>query len=153
MEKTTIKTIMSRQVTVAGPQHTFSQVLEFFNEYNMHHLPVLKDNEIIGIISDTDVMRVLSKELLSGESIQMEKLNQAVSIESLMTPSPVTILEDESIEAAMQLFYAKKFHALPVVDKTGALSGIITSNDILQTYFKEMRPPSHFEINSPGFGI
>jgi predicted transcriptional regulator len=153
MEKTTVKSVMSGKVIVAGLQHTFSQVLEFFDQYNMHHIPVMNDKKIIGMISSTDVMKVLSKELLNGETVQLEKLNQSVSIETLMSSAPVTIVEDESIESAMQLFYAKKIHALPVVDKKGELSGIITSNDVLQTYFKEMRPPSHFEINSPGYGI
>jgi CBS domain-containing protein len=152
MSEILVENIMTEKVTVAGLQHTFSQVLEFFNKFDINHIPVMKDDKIIGIISETDVMKHLSDRLLAGETFNLEQLNEKISIEHLMTPSPVTIVPETTLEEALQLIYSDGFHALPVLDKSGALRGIVSSNDLLHTFYREMRPPS-YDISSPGFGI
>ncbi|MFT4534507.1 MAG: acetoin utilization protein AcuB [Saprospiraceae bacterium] len=49
----------------------------------------------------------------------------------IMTPSPVVVTTEHSIEYAIELLLQGDFHALPV-EEEGRLLGIITSKDVLE---------------------
>ena len=152
MEKILIKHIMTEKLTVATPDHTFSQLMNFLNLSDIHHLPVMEREQIIGIISLTDLMKTLHKRLNSGASMVMSDLDNELKVRDIMTAAPVTISPDAEIEDAVGLLISNHFHALPVV-QDDKLLGIVTDYDLLQAYYKEKRPPAHFSISSPGFGI
>jgi CBS domain-containing protein len=50
----------------------------------------------------------------------------------VMTPEPVSIPPDASINDAIQLMLERKFSGLPVVDARGSLVGIVTEGDLLR---------------------
>jgi acetoin utilization protein AcuB len=69
-----------------------------------------------------------------------------------MSPSPVTILEDKTVEEAAQIIHDRKFNALPVVSTQGELVGIITVTDILNGLLNLLgfhRKPMRVKINIP----
>lgn len=47
-----------------------------------------------------------------------------------MTPKPITITVQESLQAAMELMAMKRIRHLPVVDGTGKLIGMVTDRDL-----------------------
>ena len=47
-----------------------------------------------------------------------------------MTPKPITITLDESLQGAMELMQMKRIRHLPVVDGTGKLIGLVTDRDL-----------------------
>lgn len=83
---------------------------------NVGCLTVMKKNKVIGIITEKDVMKNVSK------------LGSRVS--EIMSKNVLTIGKNDSIEEAAELMAEKKIKRLPVVDK-GELIGIITATDIL----------------------
>jgi acetoin utilization protein AcuB len=48
-----------------------------------------------------------------------------------MTPRPVTVSPDTSIEQALQLMRSEKVRRFPVLNKHGELVGIISEKDLL----------------------
>jgi acetoin utilization protein AcuB len=52
-----------------------------------------------------------------------------------MTPDPVTIAPDDSIEAAARLMLAERVRALPVVEHD-RLVGMVSAADILEDYVR-----------------
>jgi CBS domain-containing protein len=50
----------------------------------------------------------------------------------VMTVDPVSVFPDASIVEAIRLMLQRKFSGLPVVDRTGALVGIVTEGDLLR---------------------
>jgi CBS domain-containing protein len=151
MDTILIKQIMTETLTVANLSHSFSQVMEFFNRYNIHHLPVTDEQKIIGIISVSDVMKTIHLKLQAGESISLEQLNKDVTVKDMMTHSLVTVHPETDIEEAMAILANNDFHALPVVEN-GVLKGIVTEYDILKANYVERKPP-HYSISAPGFGV
>ncbi len=152
METINVQQVMTEKVTVATQQHKVSQVMDFFRLYNIHHLPVTDNDKIIGIISVTDIMKLLHDKLFAGENISLEELDKQVSIRDIMTPTPITINPDSEISEAMAILLQGGFHALPV-ESDGKLRGIITDYDLMKSYYKEKRPPMHFSVDAPGYGI
>jgi CBS domain-containing protein len=53
-------------------------------------------------------------------------------VADLMTRSPATVLPETSLADAARIMIARKVSGLPVVDKAGHLSGIITEGDLLR---------------------
>lgn len=125
-----IKDLMSRHVIVASTHHKFSQVLEFFAKFHVHHIPVTENDEVLGIISAKDVIRHFYNYLKRNNfCVDLAELDEEVPLSKIMTERPITIGPDESLDKAAELFTTKKFHCLPVV-LDGKVNGIITTKDI-----------------------
>ena len=128
--KTLIKHLMSRQVVVASTDHKFSQVMEFFAKFSVHHIPVTKDDEVLGIISAKDVIKNFYNFMVQHNyCFSQEQLDSELSLAGIMTPKPMTIKPDDTLEHAAEIFTQHRFHALPVVEN-GKVQGIITTKDI-----------------------
>ena len=107
-------------------------------------LPVVNDKlEVIGIVSDTDVMSAL----------QQKRTVHEFSAESLMTcghaehgacGSPVTVGPDTSLEEIVDLFYdnSSSLSVLPVV-KNKKLAGIISKKNIIYALAERGMLPEH----------
>jgi CBS domain-containing membrane protein len=54
-----------------------------------------------------------------------------ISVESIMTPDPATLSENDTLDTAHQLMADKHIHHIPIVDKNDALVGLISHRDIL----------------------
>ncbi len=48
-----------------------------------------------------------------------------------MTPRPITVTEDISVDKALQLMREEKIRRLPILDKRGRLAGIVSDKDLL----------------------
>lgn len=135
--KTPIRQIMTASVIYANQFHPFSQVIELFSQYAVHHLPVVDGkNKVIGIVSSNDVIKIFITAKFKGKTIDTELLDNAVDLKDIMTANPETIGPDEPVAAAAEIFRKRKFQSLPVVNSSGELLGIITIKDVLDYYVK-----------------
>lgn len=53
-----------------------------------------------------------------------------VAVAEVMTPNPVTVAPDTTVEAAMAIVTRQRFRHLPVVDTRGLLLGLVSSGDL-----------------------
>jgi len=83
----------------------------------------------IGILTDRDiVIEVLAEE------VTME----SVTVEDIMTRSPIVAREDDDIFMTMETMRVKGVRRLPVTDSLGILVGILTTDDLLGVIYEEM---------------
>ncbi len=84
------------------------------------HLPVLDERgRLVGILSDRDVLRALSRP-------------KETTIAEVMSRDPVTVTPDSAAHLAARIMLDRKFGALPVVGEDGRLIGLITETDFLE---------------------
>ncbi|MCR9101528.1 MAG: CBS domain-containing protein [bacterium] len=130
---TTVAQIMSTPVITVGPNDTMSEVQDIFRKNNIHHIPVVDDGKVVGIISKSDYYRLLHGFTLF-KTQKSEQYNDAIMRSLLageaMTRQVATLAPGDSLEMAVGFFRENLFHALPVVDK-GRLIGIVTTFDLL----------------------
>lgn len=130
---TTVAQIMSTPVITVGPNDTMSEVQDIFRKNNIHHIPVVDDGKVVGIISKSDYYRLLHGFTLF-KTQKSEQYNDAIMRSLLageaMTRQVATLDPGDSLEMAVGFFRENLFHALPVVDK-GRLVGILTTFDLL----------------------
>ncbi|MFA5398645.1 MAG: CBS domain-containing protein [Methanomicrobiales archaeon] len=89
-------------------------VLRILKRTGISGVPVLKGGVLVGIITRKDMLR-------KADEIQLGLL---------MTPNPVTISPDATIQDAAKVLVENHFRRLPVVEK-GALVGLISISDIV----------------------
>ena len=129
----TVGEMMTQNVIVANVNNKFSQFLEFFNIYRVHHMPVTLGDELVGILSTTDLLSFISTNLLLGMPMDLASLDQKFNVYNAMTKKPVTLTPEDSIENAISILADDKFQALPIV-KDGKLVGIITNRDLMKLF-------------------
>jgi CBS domain-containing protein len=90
---------------------------------------VVDEMRPVGILTDRDLtVRVLAAGLDP----------QATRVSEVMTPSPTTISEDDSIETAVGYMRAGRFRRLPVVGRDGRVVGILALDDVLELVSEEL---------------
>jgi CBS domain-containing membrane protein len=95
-----------------------------------HHLPVTNEGQLVGMLSASDlraVLRDLPDEIYDTGVI----LDDSRTVETLMTPDPVSIGPDAPLREAFEALATGRFHALPVTTG-GLVVGIVTSTDLLR---------------------
>jgi len=66
-----IADIMTRKVTTVAPSATIDECMKIMSEGRFRHLPVADGERIVGMISMTDVMRVVMAEADTDQEWQM----------------------------------------------------------------------------------
>ncbi len=118
-----VKEIMHPDPITVLPNAKLSEAYHLMNEKNIRHLPVLKENKLIGIITDRDLRLATSK-------LAEHPFDPSAEVEEVMSRPVQTVSANDPIETALQLMRELKIGCLPVLEE-GELVGIVTGADIL----------------------
>ena len=148
----TVKNIMTRDLITVSPDTEIVHAAKLLLEKGINGIPVVdKKGELVGIICQSDLIAQQKRlpipsifTLLDGfiplaSMKHFEKAVQkiaATTVADAMTPNPVTVQTDTSIEELASLMVDKNFHTLPVVDE-GKLVGVVGKEDVLRTFMSE----------------
>ena len=130
-QETKVSQVMTGEVVVADLGNTIKQVQDLFVEYDMHHLPVVEDDKVIGIISQTDLLNCYDKLLEKGETVSIENLNSTFTVKEVMTAKPVSVAPVTTLRTAAEMMAEHHCHSLPVVEH-GKIAGILTARDVVK---------------------
>lgn len=143
-----VKDIMTKDPITVSPEADITYVAKTLLENHINGVPVVDETgDLVGIICQSDLI-IQQKELpipsfftlLDGfiPLTSMKAFEQevqkvvATKVADIMTPSPVTITPDTTIETVAALMVERNFHTLPVVDEE-KLVGIVGKEDMLKT--------------------
>jgi CBS domain-containing protein len=141
------KDIMTKDMLTVTPKTEIAKAAKILLEKGVNGLPVVEAGRLVGILCQSDLIAQQKKlpipslfTLLDGfiplrSAKHFEKAFQkfaATTVADSMTPDPVTVQPETSIEEIAALMVDKNFHTLPVVEG-GKLVGIIGKEDVLRT--------------------
>lgn len=118
------KHIMTSPVKFVSYNQTFNDALELFMKYNLNMMPVVKDNNAVGLISRKDILQGI-KHGLKDEPV-----------ENIMQIEFETVSLDDSLSLVEEIMLQKNQKLIPVTDK-GRLVGVITRTDLLRLMREE----------------
>ncbi len=101
----------------------------------LHHLPIVDNGQLTGIISTNDVMRAYHEATEKLNDHSDEAYNDAFKISDIMTKDPINVAPETSVEHAIRIFNENDFQALPIVD-LGKLVGILTIKDLVNLMYE-----------------
>ncbi len=129
-----VESFMTRDVFKVGMDDSIGTMREILKHETFHHLLVVKDRKLVGILSDRDIVKSISPFLdtLSETTRDIGLLERKVH--QFMTHKPITVSKDTSLEAAASLLLKNNISCLPVVSSDAEIEGIVTWRDILREY-------------------
>jgi len=131
---TTVKEVMVTDVKTAEPGDSLRKVLNLLSEYKITGVPVVHKNRVVGIISESDIIKIMDvRNILDAQKdeIKLSELEKIPANEA-MTKEVILINEKEKITDASELMYKHHINRLPVVDNKNNLVGIVTREDIIK---------------------
>lgn len=123
---------MSPDPVTVSPVTPVAEIRQLLSDRGFRHMPVVAGGVLCGIVSDRDVAinpRALRLAIRRREAADL--LDDERPAEAVMSSAPHTIGPDASVADAARLLVSRKIGALPVVDETRQLVGIITVVDCL----------------------
>lgn len=98
---------------------------------HFRHLLVMKDGELVGIVTDRDLRRPDVSDDPEGWE-DFYNLDDSVHVSQVMTRQPLTVGVDDPLSKAVDLFLEHRFGALPVTDAGGRVAGILSTHDVIR---------------------
>ncbi len=132
---------MNREVQSVKPRDPITHAREKIVEHRINQLPVLKNGQIVGIVTDRDLRDAFPSAFLAAwASTRPSRKKQTldpkdVTVDMVMTPEVVTLEPDLPITTAAETMRRERIGAIPVVDG-GKMVGIITRSDVLDAFVK-----------------
>jgi acetoin utilization protein AcuB len=124
---------MTRKVETAAPDDGIREVFFRMRYGHIRHMPVLEGARLVGIISDRDLRRPDWVDEAPDLSHDYQ-LDDGLSVGDLMTRNPITVHTYDDLATACELIIRHGFGALPVLDKGGHLTGIISKADLVRAF-------------------
>ena len=119
---------MSRNLITVHHGDPVSKVRQLIREHGVHHVPVVNGDQLAGIISYSDVLRVSYGDTFNADDRAVDAaLDHTMTIEQLMAKDVTVLSEQSTIREAAEILAQGRFHSLPVVNG-GKLVGLVTSS-------------------------
>ncbi len=123
--------LMTRAPVTISLDATVGQIKELFDDHLFHHLIVIEEARVVGIISDRDLLRSLSPFIGKRDERAADARLLQRHAHQIMTRHPVCVRERTTAAEAAALLLAHRISCLPVIDDQGHPIGIITWRDLV----------------------
>lgn len=129
---TPVRGVMTTRVVSVEFDDRLSVVKEIFDRLKFHHLLVVENGRLQGVVSDRDLLRALSPFIgtLAETNRDINTLERRVH--QIMTRKLVTLTPEASVRDAIDVFLTHGISCLPVVDAQNRPVGIVTWRDVLR---------------------
>ncbi|MCJ2520102.1 MAG: CBS domain-containing protein [Candidatus Thermoplasmatota archaeon] len=112
------------------------QVAEILMSSGYRAVPVATDDRLVGLISRTDLMRAIA---------QSEDFSR-LRVGEVMTPEPQVIGEEDTVLRARELMRELDENALPVVDDSGKLVGVVGLKDLVRALVRPRKKETRGDV-------
>ena len=134
-----ISKFMTQDPVTIGLDDNLEKVKAIFETRKFHHLLVVDNDKLLGIISDRDYLKAISPNVdrISASEKDLATLNKRTH--QIMTPNPKIVRANDPLEKAVDLFRSERVSCLPVLDENDLIIGILTLRNILDAIHVKRR--------------
>ncbi|MCC7072982.1 MAG: CBS domain-containing protein [Deltaproteobacteria bacterium] len=126
-----VRDIMTANPLSARLQTSVFDAIRTLESEQIRHLPIVEGGELVGIVSDRDLLRFSHAALLEDPDAARTRLQVAIS--TIMTSDPSCVAPEDDVDDAIDLMLENRIGALPVVDEAeGRLVGILSYVDVMR---------------------
>ena len=148
-----IKEVMNKDVITCAPDDSLSHLANLFKENHISGLPVVDKGKVVGLVSETDLLKLFKMPEFSNELwlpspfeiieipirnlVKIEETKKALEniklrpVGDIMTTEVHAISSQDDLEDASSIMVKYNVNRLPVIDN-GKLVGIVARSDILR---------------------
>jgi acetoin utilization protein AcuB len=127
---------MSKPVITVRPETPMPEALDLMRKEHIRRLPVVnKRGELIGIVTETNLLKASPSEATSLSIFEVTYLLSKLTVERIMTKPVVTVTEDTPLEEAARIMADHHFSGLPVM-RGKELVGMITETSLFRVFLE-----------------
>jgi CBS domain-containing protein len=123
---------MTKEVIKLNLTDDLTKAEKLFKKHHIRHIPVVKGNKIVGMLSYTDLLRISFADAVDDDEMDIDvTVYNMFSVEQVMARNLVKVSPDTTIREVAGILSTREFHALPVVEDE-LLVGIVTTTDLIK---------------------
>ncbi len=148
-----IKDVMNKDVITCSSDDSLTHLANLFKENHISGLPVVDEGKVVGLVSETDLLKLFREPEFSNELwlpspfeiieipirnlVKLEEAKKALDniklkpVKDIMTKSIHAISPEDNLEDASAIMIKHNVNRLPVIDN-GKLVGIVARSDIIR---------------------
>ena len=127
-----ISEIMTTNIVSVDLGQQLTDVYHALNRAEFDHVPVLDGDRPVGIISSTDVLRLVYDIDSADDQMLTTMLDHQFNLEDVMSTELVTLPDSASVHDAAEMLAEGGMHSLLVIGPAGGLAGIVTTTDLVR---------------------
>ena len=127
-----VREFMTSKVVCVELDDSLQVVKEIFDNTRFHHLLVVDDHKLRGVISDRDLLKSISPHIGSASETERDAATLRKRAHQIMSRSLVTLHPDASLEDVVEVFTSCRISCVPIVDQHGNVEGIVSWRDLLK---------------------
>jgi acetoin utilization protein AcuB len=127
-----IERIMSKPVVTVTLDDTLHVVKQIFENAKFHHLLVVENGKLYGVISDRDLLKSVSPFIDTLQATAHDKFTLNKKVHQIMSRKPITLTNSADVYEAISLFNQHNISCIPIVNEKGTPIGIVSWRDILR---------------------
>lgn len=127
-----ISTIMTTDVVTLNVNDSLTTAEELLKNNNIRHIPVVSGSEIVGMLSYSDILKIGIPDVDDEEDKVVSLVYDMYTIDQVMTKDVKTLRSTDFIKDAALIFSESEFRALPIVDDSNNLVGILSTTDLIK---------------------
>ena len=128
-----VRRFMTNHVFTLSPDQTCHEALAEFRRLKIRRAPVMENNQLVGIVSERDLLHILPGTYAQASS-QAGEDTMALPIRHIMCTEVVTLGLNDHLAKAASLMLKHRIGGVPVVHE-GKLGGIITESDVFKALY------------------
>lgn len=130
-QRVPVSEIMTKDLIVLNLNDGLEKAERLFKEHSIRHIPVIKGDKIVGMLSLTDLLRISFADGAYEDEENVETIvYNMFTISQVMAKNMETVSPKTTIKEVAELLADKEFHALPVVEEE-RIVGIVTTTDLI----------------------
>lgn len=153
-----VKDAMNIDVITCKPDDPVSTLVDFFKNNHISGMPVVKNEKVVGMVSETDILKLFKTPDISVDMIlpspfeiiempirsviRYEEFKKTLEdirmkpVRDIMNKKIYSISPDSTLEYASDIMVKQRINRLPVIEN-GKLVGILVRSDIIRCLSKE----------------
>jgi acetoin utilization protein AcuB len=131
--------VMSTKLITLEIDDDLSKAKAIFDQHNIHHILILCDKQLVGVVTDRDLYKHLSPTIGTKNETPRDHSMLQKKLHLIMNRNLITAKKETSLNDAVLLFYDNRISCLPIVDDNMQPIGIISWRDILKVLALQYR--------------
>ena len=124
--------LMTLKPVSVSPDDTLTVVKQIFDHVKFHHVLVVENGILLGVLSDRDLFKALSPHIGTAAETPRDLATLKRKVHQVMRRKPVTLQPQAKVMDAIHLFNTEGVSCIPVVDSSNRPQGIISWRDIIR---------------------
>lgn len=134
-----IKSFIHTPIVTVELDDSLAVIKDIFDHTTFHHLLVVENHKLKGVISDRDLLKALSPNIgtLAERPHDIATLNKRAH--QIMSRNLHTLPASATLNDAIELLLAHRVSCIPIINPLHEVEGIITWRDLLPELLDPMK--------------